>query len=64
MPGGPRRPLAFAWKTLRERSPANEFRFGLSRLVSFCTAHKIVPEAVDLAAFGHTFETPSRTKVW
>jgi hypothetical protein len=51
MPGGARRPLSFPWEVLRTVIPDKMTRYGLSRLISFCSAQGIVPDAVDVGVF-------------
>src|SRR5271170_7055251 len=51
MAGSTRQPLAFPWEALRALLSDKHFRYGLSRLMSYCTTHGIRPEAVDQTVF-------------
>jgi integrase len=51
MPGRCREPHAPEWEVLRARLTDRRFASGLSRFMSYCTAHGIGPTAVNVAVF-------------
>lgn len=48
--------LGEPWRSLSERLPAPDLKYGLSRLIKFCALHDIAPEAVNAATI-EAFET-------
>jgi integrase len=51
LPGRSREPLSSDWEALLKGLCRRDLRYGLSRFVSFCSARKIAPAAVDARAF-------------
>lgn len=51
LPGRSREPLSSDWEALRQSLCRRDLRYGLSRFMSFCSARKIAPMAVDARVF-------------